>query len=52
MGDDQGEAVFNAAKLLQPFDETEGVEAVTKVPRRSSRPPSTSAGSPGSFLPG
>ena len=31
MGDNQGEAVFHAAKLLQLYDETESVEAVTKI---------------------
>ena len=31
MGDNQGEAVFHAAKLLQLYDETESVAAVTKV---------------------
>jgi hypothetical protein len=31
MGDNQGEAIFHAAKLLQLYDETESVEAATKL---------------------
>jgi hypothetical protein len=31
MSNDQGEAIFHAAKLLQLHEETESVEAVTKL---------------------
>jgi hypothetical protein len=31
MSDDQGEAIFHAAKLLQLYEETENIEAVTEA---------------------
>jgi hypothetical protein len=31
MSNDQGEAIFHAAKLLQLYEETESIEAVTEA---------------------
>jgi hypothetical protein len=53
MSSDEGEAIFHAAKLLQLYEETESIEAVTEAATAllAKRPPTTCARSPGSFPP-